>query len=83
MHGRVFSLVKNLLRIKVEKAPVVGKDRLIEVGVMAARVLAVTVVLIMATDLIMAVVQVTETARAMARDRVMAQEITVARVLIH
>ena len=76
-------MVKNHLRIKVEKAPVVGKDRLIEVGVMAARVLAVTVVLIMATDLIMAVVQVTETARAMARDRVMAQEITVARVLIH
>lgn len=76
-------MVKNHLLIKAGKAQVVGKVRLMEVGAMAVRVLAVTVVLITATDLITAVVQVTEAARVMvmARDRAMAPAMVAAQVM--
>ena len=85
MHARLSTSVKHLPSTKVARGLGVARDRLIEVGTMAVRALAVTVVLITATDLIMAAVQVMETARAIvvARARAMAQEITVVRVLIH
>lgn len=83
MPARLSTSVKRLPSTKEARGPGVEKDRLIEVGTMVVRVLAVTVDLITATDLIMALVQVTETARAMvvARDRAMAPAMAAVQVM--